>query len=76
MGLARSPGKDRMKTPQFECQECGQKFFSAKAADLAAFGEEGCPGCGGTDIDLYVTGPLDTSRHDATVYAHGCGYSD
>ena len=36
----------------FACQECGHKFRTVKAAERAAFGDAGCPSCGGSDIDL------------------------
>lgn len=36
----------------FACMECGHKFRSVKAAEHAAFGPNGCPKCGGSDIDL------------------------
>lgn len=42
------------KEPLFECQECGKKFYTEKAAYRATFGDSGCPGCGGSDIDIYV----------------------
>lgn len=42
------------KKPLFACQECGKKFYSAASADRAAFGDNGCPKCGGSDIDVYV----------------------
>lgn len=32
------------------CLECGKKFKSVKAAEKAT--SEGCPKCGGVDIDL------------------------
>jgi Zn finger protein HypA/HybF involved in hydrogenase expression len=35
----------------FVCLECGYKFRSAVTAENAAF-RDGCPSCGGTDIDL------------------------
>lgn len=35
----------------YACQECGRKFKSQKAAEKAA--DEGCPKCGGVDIDLH-----------------------
>ena len=34
----------------WRCQECGRRFRTTKSAERAAL--EGCPGCGGTDIDL------------------------
>ncbi len=42
------------RTPLFECQECGKKYFSTKAAEKASFSDAGCGGCGGSDIDVYV----------------------
>lgn len=36
----------------FVCLECGRKFSTAKAAERAV--DEGCPKCGGVDIDLAV----------------------
>ena len=41
-----------MKTSGFECLECGHKFRTLKAAERASFGPNGCPKCGGSDIDL------------------------
>ena len=35
----------------WRCQECGKKFKSAGAAQRAAFGDNGCPKCGGSDVD-------------------------
>lgn len=37
----------------FKCQECGRKFKTAKSAERASM--DGCPKCGGVDIDLDVT---------------------
>lgn len=34
----------------FACQECGRKFKTTKAAERAV--DKGCPGCGGSDIDV------------------------
>lgn len=34
----------------WKCQECGRRFRTAKAAERAS--NNGCPGCGGVDIDL------------------------
>jgi hypothetical protein len=36
----------------WKCQECGRKFRTVKAAERAA--ADGCPGCGGVDIDVDV----------------------
>lgn len=36
----------------FACLECGHKFRTVKAAESARFGSDGCPKCGGADIDL------------------------
>lgn len=34
----------------YACQECGRKFKTTKAAERAS--NDGCPKCGGVDIDL------------------------
>lgn len=34
----------------FGCMECGRRFRTVKSAERAQ--SEGCPGCGGSDIDL------------------------
>ena len=34
----------------FQCMECGRKFRTVKAAERACM--NGCPKCGGVDIDL------------------------
>ena len=39
------------KQPEFVCLECGHKFYSAHAAEKAAFGD-GCPSCSGSDIEV------------------------
>lgn len=39
----------------FKCLECGRRFRTVKAAERAA--SEGCPDCGGVDIDI------DTDSH-------------
>ena len=36
----------------FACQECGKLFRTTKAAERAAYGDEGCPKCGSSDVDL------------------------
>lgn len=42
------------KSALFACQECGRKFRSVRAAERAV--EQGCPNCGGSDIDLAGAG--------------------
>jgi rubrerythrin len=47
--------EDNMKTEvgwAWRCQECGYQFRTARAAERASLGDDGCPGCGGTDIDF------------------------
>jgi hypothetical protein len=34
----------------FACQECGRNFYTTKSAERAC--NDGCPGCGGVDIDV------------------------
>ncbi len=40
-----------MSDKEFECMEC-HKRLSIDEAELAM--EEGCPGCGGSDIDVAI----------------------
>jgi len=35
---------------QWQCQECGRRFKSTRAAERAAM--DGCPTCGSVDIDM------------------------
>lgn len=44
--------EERKNTPIFECMECGEKFNDTESAEIAM--DEGCPGCDGSDIDIYV----------------------
>ena len=37
----------------WQCWECGQRFRTARAAERAI--NDGCPGCGGVDIDIART---------------------
>lgn len=37
---------------KWRCQECGYTFRSAVDAEKAAFGDRGCPNCGGVDVDM------------------------
>ncbi len=43
--------------PGWHCQECRRRLPSTAAAERAVFGPDGCPGCGGADIDYYATDP-------------------
>ncbi len=55
---------------EFYCQDCGHRFRTVKAAQKAAFGDNGCPRCGSSDVDV---GPP-PSRTEADVrreMAHG-----
>lgn len=47
---------------KFQCQECGHSFRSTAAAERASFGPEGCPNCGGADIDEAKPAGWDTSH--------------
>jgi len=50
--------EERVKRVQrkalFACLECGHKFYSAASAERASFGDNGCTGCHGSDIDIAV----------------------
>lgn len=48
----------------FFCQECGHKFKTVRAAEKASFSDRGCPGCGGSDIDI---GPPRNEPKGATL---------
>lgn len=45
----------------FCCLECGHKFKTTKAAERAV--NNGCPGCGGVDIDLDSEGQTEALAH-------------
>jgi predicted nucleic acid-binding Zn-ribbon protein len=47
----------------FQCQECGKKFKTTAAAERAS--SNGCPKCGGCDIDL---APLSDAVKTPTAY--------
>ena len=40
----------KMSEAIFVCLECGEEFFSFKEVEEASL--NGCPGCGGMDIDI------------------------
>ena len=46
----------------FACQECGRKFKTAKAAERAA--RNGCPKCGGVDIDIDTYENREAKAHE------------
>jgi hypothetical protein len=47
----KEPVPSKVKpTALWVCLECGRKFRSTAAAERAAM--NGCPGCGGVDIDF------------------------
>jgi len=48
--------KKRQRGADFECLECGKKFRSVSAAERAA--NNGCPKCGGVDIEIATGGSL------------------
>ena len=50
---------------KFKCMECGRKFFTTRAAEKA-FGE-GCPKCGGVDVDEDVERSTFTAAIDAEI---------
>lgn len=45
----RDSRQERPPLALFECLECGRKFATVRAARRAV--DQGCPRCGGTDID-------------------------
>jgi hypothetical protein len=47
-----------MEIAMYECLECGRKFRTAQAAYKAS--NNGCPKCGGVDIDLAVEASAST----------------
>ena len=55
------------KTSGFVCMECGHKFKTVKAAEKAAFGDKGCPKCGGADIDMPSLGCPVAARKEAAA---------
>lgn len=46
----RDSRQERRPLALFQCMECGRKFATVRAARRAV--DQGCPRCGGTDIDL------------------------
>ena len=49
----------------FECMECGRKFRSIKSAEKASM--DGCPKCGGVDIDLAPDVDIPLAWYEAEV---------
>jgi predicted RNA-binding Zn-ribbon protein involved in translation (DUF1610 family) len=40
------------KLKDWQCMECGTRM-TLKQAEQSSYDAEGCPNCGGADIDLY-----------------------
>jgi predicted nucleic acid-binding Zn-ribbon protein len=57
----------------FQCRECGKKFKTAQAAENASY--NGCPKCGGCDIDV-DTDPPARPRQGPCRQARAYGNSD
>ena len=60
-------GTTRTRQPKdWQCQECGREM-TQKQAEKAVNGSTGCPGCGGSDIDMKVelAPPVDKRRRPA-----------
>ncbi len=55
------------RQPLFTCQECGRNFYSTAAARRASFGDAGCPGCGGSDIDVAPLEPAVVRERKASI---------
>lgn len=53
-----------MSVARWRCLECGWRFASARSAQRAAFGDDGCPGCGGVDVDLVTDEQMERIRRD------------
>jgi hypothetical protein len=49
----------------WKCMECGRKFRTAKAVERAA--NNGCPKCGGVDVDLDVDSGSEAPRSGMPV---------
>jgi len=54
----------KKRTPQYECLECGKKFYTTAAAERASY--NGCPKCNGVDIEIYVS-PAFTESYNAAL---------
>lgn len=55
----------------WQCQECGKRM-TLKAAERVMYGADGCPKCGGADIDLAV----ETAQCDRELFGDPCGVCD
>ena len=49
------------KPKDWQCMECGKRMTLAQA-ERAAYGDDGCPGCGGSDIDLALDGDAEVAQ--------------
>lgn len=52
--MAKVAGAKKAAVRDWECRECGKRM-TMKQAQKAVSGTEGCPKCGGADIDLATT---------------------
>jgi predicted nucleic acid-binding Zn-ribbon protein len=55
----------------FACMECGRKFKTVKAAERAS--NDGCPGCGGVDIDIDVAPVAELNKRSIALTAKRAG---
>jgi predicted nucleic acid-binding Zn ribbon protein len=46
------PKRKPKRVAIFACMECGKKFYCVRAAERASY--DGCPKCGGVDVDVNV----------------------
>ena len=59
----------KKRMPLCKCLECGKKFYHADAAQRASF--NGCPKCGGVDIDIYVSAEYNAALDRASRKLYG-----
>jgi predicted nucleic acid-binding Zn-ribbon protein len=61
-------GGDFMSGIRFtwQCMECGRTFRTVAAAERAA--SDGCPNCGGVDVDIATVPGRVRAEHDELAY--------
>ena len=65
------------QSKDWECMECGKRM-TLKQAERATSGTEGCPGCGGVDIDMAARTETNHGSHEFygdTLPCGRCGYA-